>query len=68
MKNELNFDVVVVGGGHGCEAAAASARLGVNTALFTTVDTMERCCNPAIGGLGKTSSRNRCIGRCYGNE
>ena len=36
MKNELTFDVVVIGGGHaGCEAAAASARLGVNTALFT---------------------------------
>ena len=36
MKNEFSFDVVVIGGGHaGCEAAAASARLGVNTALFT---------------------------------
>ena len=36
MKNDLFFDVVVIGGGHaGCEAAAASARLGVNTALFT---------------------------------
>ena len=36
MKNDLSFDVVVIGGGHaGCEAAAASARLGVNTALFT---------------------------------
>ena len=35
MKNEISFDVVVIGGGHvGCEAAAASARLGVNTALF----------------------------------
>ena len=34
MKNELYFDVVVIGGGHaGCEAAAASARLGVNTGL-----------------------------------
>ena len=34
MKNELSFDVVVIGGGHaGCEAAAASARLRVNTAL-----------------------------------
>ena len=32
-----NFDVVVIGGGHaGCEAAAASARMGVNTALITT--------------------------------
>ena len=56
MKNELNFDVVVIGGGHaGCEAAAASARLGVNTALFThRFDTIgEMSCNPAIGGLGK---------------
>ena len=36
MKNDLSFDVVVIGGGHaGCEAAAASARLGVSTALFT---------------------------------
>ena len=36
MKKEFKFDVVVIGGGHaGCEAAAASARLGVNTALFT---------------------------------
>ena len=56
MKNELSFDVVIIGGGHaGCEAAAASARLGVNTALFThKFDTIgEMSCNPAIGGLGK---------------
>ena len=56
MKNELTFDVVVIGGGHaGCEAAAASARIGVNTALFThRFDTIgEMSCNPAIGGLGK---------------
>jgi tRNA uridine 5-carboxymethylaminomethyl modification enzyme len=56
MKNDFSFDVVVIGGGHaGCEAAAASARLGVNTALFThnkkTIGEMS--CNPAIGGLGK---------------
>ena len=56
MKNDLSFDVVVIGGGHaGCEAAAASARLGVNTALFThKIETIgELSCNPAIGGLGK---------------
>ncbi len=56
MKNDMSFDVVVIGGGHaGCEAAAASARLGVNTALFThRFDTIgEMSCNPAIGGLGK---------------
>ena len=56
MKKDLFFEVVVIGGGHaGCEAAAASARLGVNTALFThdknTIGEMS--CNPAIGGLGK---------------
>ena len=56
MKKDLKFDVVVIGGGHaGCEAAAASARLGVNTALFTNdIKTIgEMSCNPAIGGLGK---------------
>ena len=56
MKKDLFFDVIVIGGGHaGCEAAAASARLGINTALFThNKDTIgEMSCNPAIGGLGK---------------
>ncbi len=56
MKNSFSFDVAVIGGGHaGCEAAAASARLGVDTALFThNINTIgEMSCNPAIGGLGK---------------
>jgi tRNA uridine 5-carboxymethylaminomethyl modification enzyme len=51
-----NFDVVVIGGGHaGCEAAAASARMGVSTALVTTNKNSigEMSCNPAVGGLGK---------------
>src|ERR1700688_3944576 len=50
------YDVIVIGGGHaGCEAAAASARMGAATALvthrFATIGAMS--CNPAIGGLGK---------------
>ncbi len=56
MENNKHYDVIVIGGGHaGCEAAAASARLGVNTALFTNDKSSigEMSCNPAIGGLGK---------------
>lgn len=50
------YDVIVIGGGHaGCEAAAASARMGAQTLLLThRIDTIGvMSCNPAIGGLGK---------------
>ena len=53
----MDFDVIVIGGGHaGCEAANASARLGLNTLMLAVnLDTIGAMpCNPAVGGPGKT--------------
>src|SRR2546421_7689402 len=50
------FDVVVIGAGHaGCEAAAAAARMGAQTALVTlNLDLIgQMSCNPAVGGIAK---------------
>ena len=56
MEFSEQFDVLVVGAGHaGCEAAAAAARMGLRTALFTlNLDLIaQMSCNPSIGGVAK---------------
>lgn len=57
MKESLNYDIIVIGGGHaGIEASLASARMGLKVVLITmsaqTIGQMS--CNPAIGGLAKS--------------
>jgi tRNA uridine 5-carboxymethylaminomethyl modification enzyme len=55
-KFPIHYDVIVMGGGHaGCEAAHASARMGMRTLLLTmNLDTIGKMsCNPAVGGIAK---------------
>ncbi|MBT4440116.1 MAG: tRNA uridine-5-carboxymethylaminomethyl(34) synthesis enzyme MnmG [Elusimicrobiaceae bacterium] len=55
-KSTTKYDVIVIGAGHaGCEAALASAKMGMQTAIITqNLDTIaQMSCNPSIGGIGK---------------
>ena len=57
MKQNIDYDILVIGAGHaGCEAALASARMGLSTAIFTInlENIGQMSCNPAIGGLAKS--------------
>src|SRR5213082_3581559 len=52
----MNFDIIIIGAGHaGCEAAMASARMGLSTALITLKKDLiaQMSCNPAVGGIAK---------------
>lgn len=52
----MNYDVLVIGGGHaGCEAACASANMGAKTCLVTMDmnKIAQMSCNPAVGGIAK---------------
>ena len=52
----LDYDIIVIGGGHaGCEAASAAARLGSRTLLLTMdmAKIASMSCNPAVGGVAK---------------
>ena len=73
MVFDEGFDVVVIGAGHaGCEAAAAAARMGAQTALITiNLDLIgQMSCNPAVGGIAKGpfGSRGRCAWRADGSR
>jgi tRNA uridine 5-carboxymethylaminomethyl modification enzyme len=64
----MDFDVIVIGGGHaGCEAAAAAARVGAKVALITysLMNIGATSCNPSMGGIGKTHIMNE-IEACDG--
>jgi tRNA uridine 5-carboxymethylaminomethyl modification enzyme len=56
MEKDSRYDIIVIGAGHaGCEAALASARMGLSTLVVTmNIDTIgQMSCNPAIGGIAK---------------